>query len=706
MLSDRVWMGKWIHAASCPTEAAPLFRKTFSLQGVKPSQVYVSGVGFYVLYINGKRVGDQLLAPAFTAYDKTVLYNVYDVTELLKAGENKIEITLGNGWFREFLPTAWAFEHATWKNAPRFILDLVMDGETVLCSDTSWQAFVSKTVFTTLRNGETYDASAEEKPCGNARCGHSPGGYLKEQFVPHIRLRETLTPRAVWDVPGGQVYDFGINLTGNAEICVQGEKGEKVTLLFTERLREDKTADPANNNMYAYGHRFQQDEYIMSGEGEERWHSEFCYHGFRYVQVTGNAKVLSLTGRCFHTDLKCAGGIQTDFAPVQALHDACVRSTLTNFHHIPTDCPHREKNGWTGDAHASSEQALFNLDMKLGYQKFLDDLVNTQRPSGEISCIAPTSSWGYDFGNGPTWDCALFEIPWQVYRYTGDMSLFKRYEEPMERYLAMLDGMSDDDIYRDGLGDWCAPDREPLCSTEALLTVYAWYMHHLYSKISALLGRDERAQHHAMRAGQIKQAFLNAFANQENNNQTFHAMMLFFHLTEDPAASLARLIQELEKRDMHIWCGFFGAKYLLNVLTDNGRFDLAWQVAMREGYPGYLDMLSRSAGTLCEDWDGRYSWNHHMFSEIGAWFYKGLAGIQLDENNPGFKHVTIIPHIPSEIKHFCAWHMTPMGKIQVEWDEENLRITLPQGCTATVKGHDLCQIITQDTAFARSTFAY
>ncbi len=705
MVSDRMWQGKWICASECPADAAPVFRKTFVLEPFSKARVFVSGVGFYELVLNGQKVGDHLLAPAFTAYDRTVLYNEFDVSHLLLAGKNVAEVTLGNGWFNENAPAAWDFDHAVWRAAPQFILDLVVDDQPSVCSDRSWQAAASQTVFNSLRGGESFDASAREKPCTTI-ITHGPGGTLKRQTIPPIRLRDTLQPCAVNPVDGGAVYDFGVNLAGNAEIVVKGKPGQKVTLLYTERIHDDGTADPADNNMYAGGGRFQQDEYILGSENEERWHSRFTYHGFRYVQTGGEAQVLSLRARCFHTDLDSAGGIQTDFAPVQQLQEACVRSTLTNFHHIPTDCPHREKNGWTGDAHLSCEQALFNLDMKLAYQKYMDDLMDGQRPNGVISCISPTSIWGYNWGTGPTWDAALFEIPWQVYRFTGDLSILSRCRAAMERYLTMLRSTTDDHIYRSGLGDWCAPGRNPLCSSESLLTAYAWYMHHLYANIAALLGMPDQAAQAAAHAAAIREAFQQTFLGREPGSQTFWAMVLYFRLTDDPQTALAELLKELEKTDWHLWGGIFGAKFLLNVLTEYGRFDIAWKVAMRKGYPGYRDMLSRCSGTLGEHWDGMNSRNHHMFSEIGAWFYKALAGIRLCDDAPGFEKFTLEPHIPSEIAHFTAWHDTPYGRLEVRWDEEQVDITLPEGCTAALVSRAGTQQLTQSASFPRNLFAY
>ena len=700
-MSERKWQGKWIWAPGCPGDAAPLFRKKITLGQVQAdARVFVSGVGFYSLYINGKRVSDEWLAPAFSAYDHRVYYNVYSAAEYLNPGENTIEMILGNGWFNEQQKNAWGFEQARWKHAPQLIFELEMGGKVILSSDSSWEWSPSQIVFNSLRCGETCDRTRKTGPFCGAAIAHGPGGVLLRQEIPPIRLREKRKPVKQWAVSGGVLYDFGVNLSGNVEICVSGCRGKKISIQYSERIFEDGFPDLASNAQYVEGGRFQKDEYVLAGETEERWHSELGYNGFRYAIISGNCRVHEVIARGFHTDLKDAGEIICDYAPVTEIHQAVRRSTLTNFHHVPTDCPHREKNGWTGDAHLSCEQALYNFDMKAAYLKYLDDLTDSQRPNGAVACIVPPGVFDYNWGTGATWDYALFEIPWQLYCFTGDQTVLRRYFAPMGRYLAYLETMGEKDIFRDGLGDWCPPREAAPCPDALLVTAYAAACFERYAQAARVLG--EEAEYAQARAAEIKEALLREFVGKTEEGQTYLALLLFFRLTDDPAKTAEKLVRRIEADGGHMYCGIFGTRMILDVLTENGHFDTAWKIAMAEGYPGYRDMLSRGGGTLGEHWDGSYSWNHHMFSPVGAWFYKALGGLEMEQ--AGFERVRIHPHMPEEIGSFSCSHDTPRGKISISWDREQVHISLPAGCIGRVHlKHDIQEM--QNTAvFSRHDF--
>ncbi len=688
--NDRVWSAKWIENTNCPPDTAPVFRKSFNLSApAGKAELFISGVGFYEAFLNGTRIGDALLEPAFTAYDKTVYYNVHDVVSLLVPGENLIEVVLGNGWFNEQQPSDWNFHIAPWKNNPQLICELLVNDETVLISDASWQCCTTRITYNSLRCGETYDASIEapanfHKP----RISRGAGGALIRQRIQPIRLQEIIEPAAVIPVPDGTVtYDFGVNLSGNAEICVRGSRGGKVHITYAECLNPDGSVERHGiraSTMLA--NRFQEDEYILSGEGEEVWHSRFGYNGFRYAQIScENAELISIRARCFHTDLPKAGSFTSDHPLVNQLQDALLRSTRTNFHHIPTDCPHREKNGWTGDAQLSCEQALFNFDMKEAYIKWMADLVDSQRPNGELPAIVPTCGWGFNWGNGPTWDLALFEIPWRTYLYTGETEILERSFDAMSRYISFLEFTDDDGIWRNALGDWCAPEGTPEFPRQLIVTAYARRAIELYGKIAAALGRQEEAAYARRRCAEAREAFIRRFSGCCGDTQTYLCLLLAFDLTDEPRDELvARLEKTIEAADFHMQCGIFGVKLIYNVLTDNGRFDLAWKLLNADGYPGWKDMLSRNPSTLAETWNLNESLNHHMYSSIGDWFYKGIVGIHLDEDAPGFRHVFLSPHVPEEMGFFCAEHETPMGRMAVEWKDSVLTVTLPEGASATL----------------------
>ena len=695
------WVAQWIEYNPEPLKTNPVFKnnaqvfyKDFDL-AKQPNTAFIDicGLGFYYLKINGVNPTEELLNPSFSVYDKTVYYNTYDITSLLKEGKNTIEVSIGNGWFFETKNTPWEFEHASWHTRPQLICELFSDGELVLKSDSSWKCGRSKTTYNSLRYGETYDSTAEFDDHINASIAHGPGGILKPQKCPSIMLKDILTPV---EIINENIYDFGVNLVGNIEITVKGERGQEVTIQYCERLDKNQNLDYQyllpNMNL----DRFQCDSYILAGNEIETWHSQFGYNGFRYVQITGDAEIISVKARHFHTDLESAGSFICDNPFFNQLQQAVVHSTLCNYHHVPTDCPHREKNGWTGDAHLSCEQALFNLNMKDAYLKWLDDIVDCQRPNGAIPCIAPTSIWGYNWGSGNAWDVALFEIPWQMYLFYGEKSILERYLPAMKKYIAFLDNMCDNGIWRNGLGDWCAPKITKTASIPAILTAYAYRISDLYSKITSLLNDSDYVSA-TVRANNIKNTFIKEFEDKEYDSQALLTIQLQFGLTNKRDEIFDRLIKQIEKSDYHIDCGIFGVKWMFNILSKNGRHDLACKVLEQETYPSYKNMLANSNGTLCEDWECTGSLNHHMYSTIGDWFYKSVAGINLDETNPGFKNIILTPHISECCKEFKAEHMTPYGMLAIEFKDSKLTVTLPTDCTADLIFNGMTQHLEAST---------
>lgn len=671
----------WIENPSCPASAAPIFRKTFSVLPFAKAQLAICGLGFYVCRLNGRRVSEDQLTPPFTAYDKTVLYQVYDLTDCLQVGENMLEIICGNGWYNQQEADAWEFQNARWKAGPKAICRLEVDGRCCVVTDRSWETAVSRWVFNSHRLGETYDASLPEPRFMPATLAQPPEGVLKPQQLPPIRLQgvyqaKQLTPH---------LYDFGESVTGNVAITVQGKAGDKVVMRYSERLYPDGTLDRENVSEHTYAERFAQDEYVLGGDGTENWHGEFSFHGFRYVQIDCPASVtlLSVTARDLHTDLALVGDYTCDNESINRLHRACMRSVLTNYLHIPMDCPHREKNGWTADTMLSSFQALYSLELRSAYEKWLDDLVDCQRENGAVPCIAPTSLWGYGWGSGVTWDAALFMIPWNVYRFTGDLSLIRRFYGAMTRYLPYLETLGTADIFSVGLGDWNAPKGESTVDDRALLTCMAKHVFGVYAQMSERLGYSEQAAYAFRRAGEIRQAFQQAFADHPPC-QTFDAAVVYFDMTDDKPAAVERLAESVRLADGHIRAGIFGAYIVPCVLRDHGYFDLAWEMVTKETYPSWIDMMNRCHGALGK-WDGTASLDHHMFSSIDGFIQGSLSGLSIHHGEAGFSPLCLKPYFPNDMANFSFWHQTDRGRIAIEWDQNEYRVTLPEGMDGTVE---------------------
>ena len=691
---DKKWIARWIGFREFSDSHAPIFRKYFKLLEVpEKCNIFISGLGTYVLKINGRRVGEDILQPAFSNYDKTVYYNEYLLNDYIKTGENVIEVTLGNYFYNEQQDSAWEFNYAPWKDFPRFIAEIYADGELIVKTDRTWDCGKSKTVFNSLRCGEHYDALYEVRYLNKADVVLPPGGKLQRQTINSIRVSKIYKPQIIETAESGTVYDFGINVSGNVEIKKKGKKGEKIYLTYFERMLENNRPDTHYLNAGLIGCDGQRDEYTFSGDGVEVWHSEFGYNGFRYVMVWGDCEGLELTARCFHTQLDTAGNIETDNEMISKIHSAVKHSTLTNFHHIPTDCPHREKLGWTGDGHVSCEQAYFDFDMTPAYVKWMQDFRESQLANGKIPCIVPSNGWGYSFmDNGPSFDIALIIIPWQMYRYTGDKKYLSDNFEMMKNYLEYMEMTLEDGICHIGIGDWLPMwhrgDRIP---NEVIITMLCGYAVSIYAKIAHILDKKTEKKEADKLYQYIRNAYMKNFGDLELNNQLLYAGQLMLGFTDDAEKSINKLVETVKNQNYHICGGLFCSKFLLDALTKYGHFDIAYKVASQKDFPGWSNLVDKNNGTLGEDWFGGCSGNHHFLSEIGAWYYKALAGFNIDDENAGFKHIMFEPNIPGDIKNFKAWHMTPHGKLEIVWDEEKINIEIPKDSTATFRYKSIVQ---------------
>ncbi|MDT8390136.1 MAG: glycoside hydrolase family 78 protein [Lentisphaeria bacterium] len=706
-----VWQAKWI--SSTPpfieprkTPPGPLLRKEFQLQELpETAKCHLCGLGFHELYINGVLVGDHVLDPAFTAYDKRVLYVTHDISAYLRKGTNCIGVMLGNGWYNCQTDDAWNFAQASWRGLPKLLCQLDMrfaDGhDAVIVSDSHWKAHDGPVIFSDLRQGETFDARLEQKGWNTAGYDDSdwtethitagPGGVLLPQTCPPIRCHQAVKPVAMFPAPdGGVIYDLGRSISGWAQLRVAGPPGTEVTITYGELLTEDGRLDQRNLDDLTDSERFQRDIYILKGEPVEIWSPRFVYHGFRYMRVTGLPGLPSLEhirGVIVHTDLSRRGSFQCSKPLFNSIHDCVINSTLFNYHGFPTDCPHREKNGWTGDAHLSAEQALFNFDMTAAYKKWLDDLADSQRPSGQLAAIVPTGGWGYNFGSGPAWDSAYPIILWHLYEFTGDTSILERHFASVSRYVDYLGTIADGRVIFSGLGDWCPPEKSPWgyeCPAELTSTAYYFKSACLVSKMAGILGKKREMDMFSQIAGEVKEAFLERFFDSKTGlatsaSQTAQACVVYQgFLDDDPIAkrkAVERLVKAVNDRDGHIWTGILGAKYVMDVLTRNGYADVAFTIASQTTFPGWGNWIRQGATTLWENWNGAASRMHHMFSDIGAWFYKALAGIRPDPDFPGFQRFFIEPHPVKGLDWARASHMSPRGEIISDWRREEDRVT-------------------------------
>ncbi len=717
LLAPDDWHGHWIaRNNSTAQQPLPLLRREFTVAGkVKWARAYVSGLGYYELSLNGRRVGDHCLDPGYTRYDKRVLYAAYDVTEAVREGDNAVGAMLGNGWFNVSTRAPWNFDRAPWRASPRLLVELrieLEDGRVeIIASDASWKTVEGPITLSSIYGGESYDARRE--PPGWSEPGFDdtdwqaaelvepPAGRLVAQTMPAIKVSRVLTPVEVTQPePGVYVFDFGQNLAGFAELTVSGPAGAEVSMTYSEHLDGNGRVDQRNIAQHVWSHgrrqRFQTDTYTFDGTGLEKWHARFTYHGFRYVEVTGSPEPLdaeSLRASFMYSAVAEVGTFECSNPLLNQIWKNARWSYLSNLQGIPTDCPHREKNGWTGDAHLACEFGLLNFDGASVYSKWINDLADEQQPDGRLPGIVPTAGWGYDWGNGPAWDSAYVLIPEYLHLYCGDKRLQSRQYEGNRRYVDYLARVAEDGIVSIGLGDWCPWKAE----TPAALTSTGYFYQdaRIVADTAHRLGHEDDARKYAALAEDVRSAFNERFYDANvgayhPDTQTALSCALYQGLVPAQAATgvLDALVSAVEKADNHIDAGILGSKYLLTALSDGGRADVAFRIAAQDTQPSWGWWIRQGATTLWEQWSTADSNNHIMFGDVAAWFTRELAGLKPDPTAPGFERVIIRPNPVAGLEWAKASYDSIHGSIAVSWSQNggefSLDATIPANVVATV----------------------
>ncbi len=724
MMESANWRGSWISDSQDIHERrVPYFRRGLHLEKeVVAARVYIAVAGLYELRLNGQQVGDQRLNPMFTRYDRRVLYVTHDVTHLLRQGDNAIGVLLGNGWYNHQPATeGWYFDAAPWRNRPTFCLDLRVtyaDGtvETVV-SDKSWKSAYGALVYSNIYTGDHIDARQEQhgwdcpgfddsqwkEPVLRA----APAPHVAAQAMAPIRFVEKIRPEAMRKINDTlYLYDLGRNITGISTLCVRGAAGTLLRVKHAERLGPDGRVDMSNIDVY---HRptddsdpLQEDRYTLAGTGQkEEFGTLFGYKGFQYVEVNADRPVQltdsSLMAYYMHSDVEPIGEIRASNSTIEAIWKANNNAYLGNLFGYPTDCPQREKNGWTGDANIAIETGLYGYDGITVYEKWLADHRDEQQPNGVLPAIIPTSGWGYEWGNGPDWTSTIVNIPWFVYLFKGDTTILADNYGNMKRYVDYLTRISPNGITDWGLGDWVPV--KSVADRVLTSTAYAYIATHRLAQIAGILGNGADALAYSGRADAIKQAFNERYLDAEtaiygSGLQTELSVPLHFGMVPDGliARVAKRLAERVELDGAQLDVGILGAKAILNALSENGYADLAYTLAAREEYPSWGWWIKNGATTFYENWridaERDISMNHVMFGEIGAWLYKALGGIKPDPAAPGFRNTVLEPHFVAGLTHFQATHESPYGRIVSAWRRIgktiSYEVTVPPNATARI----------------------
>lgn len=729
VLLERNWRGNWISDSNDKYfHPAPRFRKEFQARGqIVKARAYVSVAGLYSMQINGKKVGDRVLDPAFTRYDRRGLYTTYDITSLLMTGSNAIGVTLGNGWYNHQPITTWHFERAPWRARPAFCMDIRIEyadgSEEIICTDNSWKTDCSGPyTYNNVYTGERIDARKadmwtsagyDDSQWTDVVLRQCPSAKISSQTMTPIRESAEMDAVKVIQLrPNKWIFDFGANMAGNVHLHIQGPRGTTVTLKYSERLSVEQRADQSNIDVYYFGDKetepFQTDVFTLSGELDD-FCQEFSYKGFRYVELTSSSTlkmgIENLKAVRVNSDVTQAGSLIGSNETMNAIEEAARWSYLSNLMGYPTDCPQREKNGWTGDGHLAIETGLYNYDAFTVYEKWLADHRDEQQHNGVLPDIIPTCGWGYwnpsSNGNGLDWTSTIALIPWELYLFYGDDKPLRDCYDNIVRYVEYALTLTEDGLSNWGRGDWV-----PVTSRSNKTLVCSCFLYKdlcILSEAARMFGHIEDALKYSGIATDVRNAINRKFLNTNTGiyaegMQTDLSLPMFFGVTPEefrPKVGAA-LADRVARDGFHINAGVHGTKAVLNVLSECGNQEIAWKIATAKDFPSWGWWLTNGHTTLIENWrlDAQKdnSDNHIMFGDVAAWFYRYIGGIQVDPAKPAFQHIVLKPYFPKNMNEFSCHHDSPYGRISSSWVRSKrsveYTVTIPCSCSATFSKPD------------------
>ena len=735
LLERTDWQGQWIGAPFSggprTTSPAPYLRKEFRItKQVGSARLYATALGLYECYLNGTRVGDELLTPGWTDYNKHIQYQVYDVTDLVRTGTNVCGAILGDGWGVGHI--AWVGRQR-YTDRPQLLTQIILsysDGsKEIIATDNTWKVTQGAILESDMLMGESYDARRELT--GWCNPGYDDlSWWTAELFAdqdaelvatngPIVKRQEELRPVNIHEIPDfvnrRWIFDLGQNMVGWVRLRVCGDKGTTVSIRYAEVLNPNGTLYTANLRTAR-----NTDYYTLKGGEEEVWEPRFLFHGFRYVELLGFPGIPTeetVTGIVIHSDMSPTGTFECSDPLINQLQHNIVWGQKGNFVDVPTDCPQRdERLGWTGDAQVFIRTAAFNMNVAGFFTKWSRDLEDAQLPDGAYPAVAPNpSAWSIGDG-GPAWADAGVICPWTIYQCYGETRLLETRYASIQRFVEFLSQTSQNGLrcYAEytgwhGFGDWLALDgsdgREGGTSKELIGTAFFAYSSQLLAKIAQILGKDKDAERYDNFSRQAREAFVKRFVlpdgTLKGGTQTSYVLALHFDLLPQDLRpiAVAELVRNIEQRDNHLSTGFVGTPYLNLVLSEMGHLETAYQLLKQTTWPSWLYSVTQGATTIWERWDGwthdrgfqdqgMNSFNHYAYGAVGAWMYAVIGGIDLDSDQPGYKHIIMHPQPGGGITYAKTGLHSMYGLIRSEWTWENNRfewqIKVPVNSTATV----------------------
>lgn len=726
LLYPKDWQANWIKTEIDFDEysyPSPIFRKEFDIsKKIKSARLYCTSLGLYEFYLNGEKVGDQLFTPGWTSFEKRLQYQVYDVADMFNTGKNAAALMLGNGWYRAFRPNSNQDQNIDDLEVLAQIEIEFTDGtKQTINTDNSWKSSTGAVIKSEIYDGEIYDARLEKtgwKSPGfddsewkSVVVTQSDKNHLVSAVSEPVRRMNELNPIEIIYTPNGDtVIDMGQNMVGWCRLQLNCPKGTTIKLRHAEVLDQD-------GNFYTTNLRSAKQEivYTCNGNGEEVYEPHFTFQGFRYVDISGYPKEVTkniFKGIVVHSDLERTGTFRCNNELINQLQHNIIWGQKGNFVDVPTDCPQRnERLGWTGDAQVFAPTSCFNMQSATFWTKWLYDLAADQHEDGAVPHVIPNV---LGRGGSSGWADAAVIVPWVLYQSYGDKRILEKQYNSMKQWVEfMREQAGNNYIYKAKdrqFGDWLAfattRSDYPGATTDKdfLSTAYFYHSTSLLQKVADILGKTSDAVDYQNLQEKIKEAFNREFVTPNgrlsSNTQTAYVVALSFGLLpenlEETAAS--RLAEDVRKFG-HITTGFLGTADICPVLSKYGYLDEAYMLLYRKDYPSWLYPVTKGATTIWERWDGikadgtfqnpgMNSFNHYAYGAVGNWLYKTVAGINPDDECPGYKDIVIKPCPGNEMNDVVASHESLYGKIVSQWKIQDgkmqLTVEVPANTSAEV----------------------
>jgi alpha-L-rhamnosidase len=705
-------------------QSAPIFRKEFKLKHkVEQAKLYITAAGYYKASINGDAVGNNVLDPAWTDYSKRIYFTEYDITSLIDTGDNCIGVTLGNGFYNPLPLRKWGRRNLrvdTYVGKPTFIAKLLIqysNGKSEeVTTDSSWKYNYGPILKNSVYLGVTYDARKiiknwdepgfDDSRWKTAIKGENPGGKLQKAISPPVQITEEISPVEIYSPEEGiYVVDMGVNFTGTYKIKLKGNSGDTLTFRFGERVYDDGTLNPMTTVIGQIKRKgkggpgapdiaWQTDSYVI-GEDDNQWFTpDFTYHTYRYMEIAGlkyKPSLLDVKGLFIHSNITDNNSFSCSSELLNSIQEATERTFRANLVSVQSDCPAREKFGYGGDLNATSESFIYNYDMQAFYRKTVYDWMDAMNDSSFVD-TAPFVGVKYC---GISWESAFLTTQYYLYLYYNDTELIKELYDINKKWMEKVARIHPDGLVRKGLSDHESMEPVPVELTGTGHYLQCARIMKTFASVMGDLESEEKYEKMAIKLqGLVKAKFWDKAVTEKINRQTLFATLLYHNIIPDNEEDAAKdsLLNAIKNGpSAHFNTGIFGTKYVLETLSKYASSEEVFAIVNSTAYPGWGHMIDHGATTIWETWkesDNTYSNCHPMFGTVTEWFYRWLAGIQPDPENPGFKEFVLAPTTPQGLDFVnCTYH-SPFGAIISNWKKEagacSYEITVPTGTKAKI----------------------